>query len=170
MTEPNPLNPISWLVILFLGFAFFVLLAMPVTSETTASVQVLPAEPAGRPARPPMVEPPAGARRPEIANAEYLAVEKVEVAVRESAPPQVSVTVNGYWSNGCSAEPQIDTAIEGSAITVSVYRIIPPDVMCTMVIQAAEVQVDITDLLTQNNLRSGQFTVTVNGLSVGTSF
>jgi hypothetical protein len=32
------------------------------------------------------------------------------------------------------------------------------------------VQVELTELLAQNNLRSGQFTVTVNGVTVGTSF
>lgn len=171
MTEPNPINPISWLVILFVGFALFIIMAMPVS--TTASVQIMPADPsdsAGRPARPSVEAPDISGAFAERANAEYLAVEKVEVIVRESAPPQVSVAVKGYWPNGCSAEPQIDTTIEGSAVTVSVYRIIPPDMMCAMVIQAGGVQVELTDLLVQNNLRSGQFTVTVNGVTVGTQF
>ena len=168
MTEPNPLNPISWLVILLLGLAFFVVLGLPVS--TTASVQVMPVDPAGNPVQPSVVRPPADSRFPERANAEYLGVEKVAVTVREFAPQQVTVTINGYWSNGCSAEPDIDMAVEGNNVTIAVSRTIPPDVMCTMVLQEAEIQVDITDLLVQNNIRSGQFTVTVNGFAVGTRF
>ena len=169
MTEPNPANPITWLVILLLGFAFFFLVGMPVSSERSAAVQVLPAEPAGRPAG--QARPPSDEVRSLLpANAELLAVETVEVVIRESAPPQVTVNVSGYWSNGCTAEPQIVTAIDGNTVTISIYRIIPPEVMCTMVMQAADIQVEITEVLVNSSVRSGQFTVTVNGVSIGTRF
>src|SRR5690606_34516101 len=119
----------GWLVILLLGFAFFFLAGIP--ASTTASVQVLPAEPAGRPARPAVVDPRHNGQLPERANAEYFAVERVDVTVRGSASPQVSVNVSGYWSNGCSAEPHIDMAVEGSTVIIGISRTIPPDVMCT---------------------------------------
>jgi hypothetical protein len=170
MTEPNPLNPISWLVILLLGFAFFFIAGVSVSSERSASVQVLPAGPAGRPARPSVAAPPAVDGFPQRANAEYLHVEKVDAVIRESAPPQVSVNVSGYWSNGCTAEPQVDMAVEGSNVTIAVSRTLPPDIMCTMVLQATDLQIDITDLLVQNGVRSGQLTVTVNGVGVGINF
>jgi hypothetical protein len=173
MTEPNPANPMSWLVILLLGFAFFFIAGVPISSERSASVQILPANPADstvRPARPSVVAPPAVDGFPQRANAEYLGVEKVDVTIRESSPPQVSVNVSGYWSNGCSAEPQVDMALEGGNVTIAISRTIPPDVMCTMVLQAADLQIDITDLLVQNGVRSGQLTVTVNGVSVGLNF
>lgn len=175
MTEPNPLNPISWLVILLLGFAFFFIAGVPISSERSASVQILPANPADstvRPARPSVAAPqaPTVDGFPQRVNAEYLGVEKVDVVIRESAPPQVSVNVSGYWSNGCSAEPQIDMAVDGGNVIIAISRTLPPDVMCTMVLQAADLQVDITDLLVQNGVRSGQLTVTVNGVSVGLNF
>jgi anti-sigma factor RsiW len=170
MTEPNPLNPISWLVILLLGFAFFFLVAVPVSSERSASVQVLPADPAGRAAaqsRPPADE--ARSMLPE--NGELFAVETATVVVRESAPPQISVTVSGYWPNGCTAEPQIVTAIDGNTVTVAIYRIIPPEVMCTMVLQAAEFDIELTDLLVQDGaVRSGAYSFNVNGVITGMQF
>lgn len=166
--EPNPINPISWLIILFVGFALFIILAIPVS--TTASVQVMPESPSGRPARPSVEPPRAFDVLPARANAEYLSVEKVAVNIRESSPPQVTVSVNGYWSNGCSAEPDIDMAFDGGTVTIAISRSLPPDVMCTMVLQAGGFEIDITDLLAQNDARSGQLTVTVNGVSVGTRF
>ncbi len=166
MTEPNPFNPIGWLVILLLGFAFFFLAGVPVSS----SVQVMPADPAGHPAI--QSVPPVEEARPMLPeNAELFGVESVDVLIRESAPPQVSVTVSGYWSNGCTAEPRIDRAIDGDNITITVFRIIPPEVMCTMVMQAAEIQIDITDLLVQDGaIRAGHYTVDVNGVAATARF
>jgi hypothetical protein len=170
MTEPNPLNPISWLVILLLGFAFFFLVGVPVSSERSASVEVLPANPAGRAAA--QSRPPADEVRlmvPE--NAELFGVGTATVVVRESAPPQISVTASGYWSNGCTAEPKIVTAIDGTTVTVAIYRIIPPDVMCTMVMQADEIEIELTDLLVQDGVvRSGAYSFNINGVITGIQF
>lgn len=165
--EPNPINPISWLVIFLLGLIGFFLYASVPASST---VQMLPDTAADHPARPSVAQPPVDGLVPLSANAEYLTVDTIDVTIRESAPPQVSVDISGYWSNGCSAEPQIDKIVEGNHITLMVYRTLPADVMCTMVIQAAELQIDIADLLVQNGVRSGQFSVTVNGVTIDTRF
>ena len=104
-------------------------------------------------------------------NGELFAVETATVVVRESAPPQISVTVSGYWPNGCTAEPQIVTAIDGNTVTVAIYRIIPPEVMCTMVLQAAEFDIELTDLLVQDGgVRSGAYSFNVNGVITGMQF
>lgn len=165
--EPSPTNPIGWLVSFLLGLiGLFLFAAVPVSS----TVQTLPDTPSGRPARPSVSAPQLSGAFPVRANAEYFSVEHLEVVIRESAPPQVSVDVSGYWSNGCSAEPDIDMVAEGNNVTIALSRTLPPDVMCTMALQAAEIQIDITELLVKNNVRSGQFAVTVNGVSVVTSF
>jgi hypothetical protein len=167
--EPNPINPIGWLVIFLLGLAgLFLFAAVPMSSTT----QVLPESPSGRPARPQTVNPPVvetSLMIPE--NGEPFGVKTVDVLIRESAPPQIVVTVSGYWPNGCTAEPRISTAIDGNHVTITIFRIIPPDVMCTMVMQAAEIPVDISDLLLQDGMvRSGQYTIEVNGVVTGARF
>lgn len=163
--EPNPVNPIGWLIILLLGLFFFA--AVPVSSTT----QALPDEPPGRPARPSVVAPPVVEGRPLTENGELLGVESVEMVVRGSAPPQVVVLVSGYWPNGCTAEPRIDKAIDGSHIMISISRVIPPELMCTMVMQAYDIEIDISDLLVEGMaLRSGQYTMDINGVRTTVNF
>lgn len=164
--EPNPINPIGWLVIVLLGVLGYFMFAPAAVSSTA---QVVPPMP-GRPARPEVSAPSLGAASLMPANAELLSVEVIDV-LRESSTAQISVSVSGYWPNGCNAEPQIVTAVDGNNIQIAVFRVIPIDVMCTMVIQAADFQIDVTDLLVQEGLlRAGQYTVDVNGVVITTRF
>lgn len=59
-------------------------------------------------------------------------VENVEVLILESFPPQLQITVTGYHPDGCRYPVQTETSIDGTDITVRIFRAVPADVVCTM--------------------------------------
>ncbi|MEQ8676938.1 MAG: hypothetical protein RLP44_07810 [Aggregatilineales bacterium] len=59
-------------------------------------------------------------------------VETVDVAILESFPPQLTITVTGYHPDGCDYPVQVETTIDGDTITVRIFREVPADVMCPM--------------------------------------
>ena len=99
------------------------------------------------------------------AGAEVLMVESFDVIVRESFPPQITVTVSGYWPNGCSFPVQTNVLREGSTVFIHIFRIAPPDVMCAQVLQAHAEDIPITEAFMDGDaFRSGTYDIDINGV------
>ncbi|MDX1992288.1 MAG: hypothetical protein SF029_07855 [bacterium] len=118
----------------------------------------------GNPTAPPL---PRGARATPpstIANRAYHVINDVDVLIMESfppsAPPQVSLEITGYIPDGCTAETQLVQRQTGNTITIELYRELPPDAMCPMVIS------DYQENIALGALRPGRYTINVNGYVV----
>ena len=85
-------------------------------------------------------------------------IDSVEVAIAESSPPQLILTLTGYQPDGCETTVNVDSDIntETNVITVHVYRNIPQGVMCTAVIVNYEETVNI------GQVETGVYTLIVN--------
>jgi hypothetical protein len=167
--EPRPDNPLGWLILILIG-VFLYAGARP--SQQTVTIP--DPDPRGQAVAPPGRD---GRRGPMVVvpgvpeNAEFMGVARFSVVVRESFPPQVVLEVSGNWPNGCSVEPQVVTQRDGSVVTVHIFRILPPDLMCTMVITPASLTVDISDVFMEDGtFRSGEYTINVNGAVSTASF
>ena len=91
-----------------------------------------------------------------------LDLEYSSLEVRESLPPQVSVSLSGSLSDPCHqlrvvvAQPDAQRQIN-----LDVYSVYDPDMMCIMVIKAFEVTIPL------GTYTGGHFTVFVNGQLIG---
>lgn len=79
-------------------------------------------------------QPPVPSGQPSALTRELLVVEEVEAFVLESYPMQIRLAVRGYWPSGCSAEVMVEQRLEGDTVTVSIWRALPRDAVCTAVI------------------------------------
>lgn len=57
-------------------------------------------------------------------------IESVDVAVLESFPMQLSLTVSGYQPDGCDVPVQVEQEVNENTVVISIYRELPIDVMC----------------------------------------
>jgi inhibitor of cysteine peptidase len=64
----------------------------------------------------------------------FTVIDSVEVAVLESFPMQLSLTVRGSQPDGCDVPVQVEQQVEGNTVTISIYRELPMDIMCPMVV------------------------------------
>lgn len=85
-------------------------------------------------------------------------VDSIEVAIAESFPVQVFVTVRGNLPDGCTTIDQIIPVREGNTFNVSITTIRPADQVCTQ----ALVPFENTFALDVNGLLAGDYTVVVN--------
>lgn len=89
-------------------------------------------------------------------------LEKADVVIRESFPPQVSLNISGNLPTPCHKlrvviqPPDADNKIEAE-----VYSLIDPDVICTQVLSPFEESIDL------GTFPTGHYTVLVNGKLVG---
>ncbi len=65
-------------------------------------------------------------------------IRDVQVIVLESSPMQVQLHVTGEQPDGCELPVQVDQQREGNTVTLSIYRDLPGDVFCPMVLQPYE--------------------------------
>lgn len=61
-------------------------------------------------------------------------INSVNVLVQESFPMQVQLEVTGEHADGCDYPVQVDQRREGNTVIVEVYREIPIDIMCPMIL------------------------------------
>ena len=61
-------------------------------------------------------------------------ITSVEVMVLELAPTQVQLKVHGEQPDGCDLPVQVDQTRQDNRVTVTVYRELPPDLMCPMIL------------------------------------
>ena len=89
------------------------------------------------------------------------AVDSIEVALLESMPVQLNVTALGNYSDGCTTRGEVEQAIVGNTIEITLGTVRPKEMMCTeaLVPFSEQISVDIA------GLKAGSYTVTVNGVS-----
>lgn len=86
-------------------------------------------------------------------------INSVDVLLLESFPVQAQLEVSGYQTDGCETEVLVDVSQRGRDVQVEIYRVLPPFVMCTMVI------VDYEETISLGAFDPGQYRVTVNGVT-----
>jgi hypothetical protein len=87
-------------------------------------------------------------------------IESVDALILESAPPQINLHVTGYQPDGCTFPVQVEQSVDGNTITVRIYRVLPPDIMCTMQLVPYDVTIPL------GSFESGEYTIDVNGTVV----
>lgn len=84
-------------------------------------------------------------------------VESVDVLILESFPMQLDLVVRGYQPDGCEFPVIVEQSREGNLITVHIYRQVPPDVMCTMMLVPYEETIRL-----DGGFEGGSFEIRVN--------
>lgn len=86
-------------------------------------------------------------------------INSVTINVMESFPMQISLEVSGEHPDGCDYPVMIDQEREDNVVTVSIYREVPPDVMCPMMLNPYEATIKLDD-----SFESGSYEIRVNGV------
>ena len=86
------------------------------------------------------VQPPANGAGTEPDNTfkSLTNITEVELLVLETNPPQVHLQIKGEHPDGCDFPVQVEQQRDGNVITVTVYREVPLDVMCPMILLTYE--------------------------------
>ena len=142
---PDPINPlenlIRFLLLIFLGFMGFF------------------GRGGGNDVNPPLDGNASGA---QPSGSEVLTVvEKVDALIMESYPAQISLHVTGYQPDGCIYPVQVEQTRDGNTVSVKIYRILPPDIMCTMQLVPYDENIKL-----DGSFESGDYTIDVNGTVV----
>ncbi len=87
-------------------------------------------------------------------------INSVTVNVMESSPMQISIDVNGEHPDGCDYPVMVDQEQDGNDITVTIYRQVPLDVMCPMMLNPYEATISL-----DGTFESGTYEITVNGVT-----
>jgi inhibitor of cysteine peptidase len=87
-------------------------------------------------------------------------VEAIEVLIRESAPVQVSIRVEGYLPDGCTELAEVTQMRDGQRLIVELATVREAEAMCTQALVPFELDVPI-DL---SGLEAGAYTIDVNGV------
>lgn len=85
-------------------------------------------------------------------------INTVTVNVMESSPMQISLEVSGEHPDGCDYPVMVDQERDDNTITVSIYREVPIDVMCPMMLNPYEATIKL-----DGTFESGSYTIKVNG-------
>lgn len=89
-------------------------------------------------------------------------IDEVQPLIMESYPPQIAVRVIGYQPDGCDFPVHVDQIRDGNTIYVEIYRIVPQDVMCTMIVKRYDETIHLSGAFS-----AGQnYTIFVNGVKV----
>ena len=142
---PEPINPLENLIrlmlLIFLGFMAFL------------------GRGGGSDVNPPLDGNASGV---QPSGSEVLTVvEKVDALIMESYPAQISLHVTGYQPDGCTFPVQVEQTREGNMVSVKIYRILPPDIMCTMQLVPYDENIKL-----DGSFESGEYTIDVNGMVV----
>jgi hypothetical protein len=96
-----------------------------------------------------------------VVQSELLQVETLSVQVLESFPVQVNAVVRGTLPDSCTEVGQISQERSGNAITVTIPTTRDPLALCAQALVPVEVTVAL-----DGDFPSGEYTVTVNGVTV----
>ncbi|MCU0514987.1 MAG: hypothetical protein MUE40_20725 [Anaerolineae bacterium] len=86
-------------------------------------------------------------------------INSVTVVALETDPVQYEVRVSGYQSDGCDFPVQIEQTRGDSAFQIDIFRLLPADVLCPMIV------LDYSASLNLGPLPAGSYTVAVNGVT-----
>ncbi len=90
----------------------------------------------------------------------FTVIESVEVAVLESFPMQLELTISGHQPDGCDVPVQVEQEVDGNNVTISIYRELPVDVMCPAVLMFYEETIRV-----DGSFEGGTVTIQVNEFS-----
>jgi hypothetical protein len=89
------------------------------------------------------------------------AIYDVQVIVQESLPMRVQLQVRGEHADGCELPVIVTQGRAGNTITVEIYREIPADTFCPMILQPYEDTIPI-----DGTFEPGSYVFIVNGFVV----
>jgi|GEM_PF-2190655 len=87
-------------------------------------------------------------------------IESVEVAILESFPMQLQLTVSGYQPDGCDFPVEVEQSVEGNDVTLHIYRNVPADAMCPMVLNPYE-----ETIMVDGSFEGGTVNIQINDFS-----
>jgi len=87
-------------------------------------------------------------------------IDTVSVNVMESMPAQISLDVKGEHPDGCQLPVVVNQSRNGNTITVEIYREVPADMMCPMMLNPYEATVKL-----DGTFATGGYTITVNDVT-----
>ncbi len=85
---------------------------------------------------------------------------RVEARALESYPMRVSLDVQGEHPDGCDLPVKIAQSRRGKTVTVEVYREVPADMFCPMILRPYR-----GDIMLDGGFESGNYTINVNSHS-----
>jgi hypothetical protein len=89
-------------------------------------------------------------------------IKEMGVLVRESYPPQISLSLSGALPTPCyQLRMQINEPDEEHKIHVEAYSVVDPDMICTQVLEPFQASIDL------GTFPSGHYSVWVNGELAG---
>ena len=88
-------------------------------------------------------------------------IESVTAQILPTTPAQIELAVVGYQPNGCEYPVLVDQQRDSSSITVSIYRELPADIMCTAML------LDYNDTIhLDGTFAPGTYTINVNDMQI----
>ena len=105
------------------------------------------------------IDAPSNGDSDDIENQSIIAdmpIQGIEVLLAESDPVQVTVEVNGWLADSCTAHHETHQGREGNTITIQITTIRPKDLACATVVTEYQERVFI------GMLPAGNYTVIVN--------
>ena len=118
--------------------------------------------PAGSPSQEPMKNPYAPQPTDSSLTRGEVSIKEMGVLVRESSPPQISLSLSGALPTPChQLRLQVNDPDEGNKINVEAYSVVDPDMICTQVLEPFQASVDL------GTFPSGHYSVWVNGELAG---
>jgi len=87
-------------------------------------------------------------------------INSVNVNVMESSPAQISLDVAGEHPDGCQLPVVVNQTRDGNTITLEIYREVPADMMCPMMLNPYEATITL-----DGTFDSGSYTISVNDVN-----
>lgn len=81
----------------------------------------------------------------------------VNVNVSETEPPRISLEVSGEHPDGCEYPVLVDQSRDGNTLNVEIYREVPADVFCPMILKPYQGTIELDGSFT-----NGSYTISVN--------
>ncbi len=89
---------------------------------------------------------------------------RVEVTIMESQPIRISLEVEGEHPDGCDYPVIVGQARQGNTVDIEVYREVPADVICPMILQPYRGTISL-----DGGFEPGDYTINVNAHSQAVS-
>ena len=86
-------------------------------------------------------------------------IERVDVRILESFPPQAVAHVEGVLGDGCTEFHSLEQRRSGNTVTVTILNTRPREAICTMIAKLYK-----ADIPLEGQYPPGQYVVRVNGL------
>ncbi len=85
---------------------------------------------------------------------------RVDVTVSDGQPPQISLDIEGEHPDGCDYPVLVGQSREGNSINVEIYREVPADVFCPMILRPYQGKVGL-----EGSFAAGEYSINVNSHS-----